>query len=96
MLSILSKKYTVEDVQYPDNYPKLEEKQIKSILRHCNRWGIKPVICAYYDDWQDFCSDWCDNIGLTKTEARELLYGAYRDKSEFLKTNTGLIYRFER
>lgn len=49
----------------------LEEK----IDRHIKRYGLSGEICAYYSDWEDFCSDWCNPpISYTKTEARELLH----------------------
>ncbi len=35
-----------------------------------------------YSDWEDFCSDWCnENIGYTRTQARKLLHGG---KGEFV------------
>lgn len=62
-------------LDYPDMYPELDEDKTKKIFAHCNRYNIEPVICAYYEDWEDFCSDWCDHIGYTRTEARDKLHG---------------------
>ena len=53
---------------------KLTEDMITKIERHMNRYGLYRI-CAYYEDWEDFCSDWCDQIGYTRTEARQRLHG---------------------
>lgn len=63
--------YTVEDIN--DYANRLTEEQKKLFIRHCNRYRVKPVICAWYDDMDDFYSDWCDVVGFTKTEARQRL-----------------------
>lgn len=53
-----------------------QRKLNRKIEKHAKRYGIKAEICAWYQDWKDFCSDWCSpNIGYTKTEARKLLHG---------------------
>jgi len=77
---------TLKDID--DYQNRLTEEQKKLLLRHCNTYDIKPEICAWYDDWNDFCSDWCDDIGYTKTEAREFL----RD-SQFITFEDGSIVR---
>lgn len=80
--------YAIEDIfDYKD---KLSEQQKKVLVRHCNRYEIRPDICAWYDDWEDFCSDWCDYIGYTKTEARKLLHS---DTGEFCIFGSGEIVR---
>jgi len=83
--------YTVEDIVYPEMYPELDELKKKKIIAHCNRYGIYPEICAYYYDWEDFCSDWCDEIGYTRTEAREKLHGG---NGEFMIFKGWGIIRF--
>lgn len=71
--------YKISDID--DYQDRLTQEQAQALIKHCNRYEIKPVICAWYDDWEDFCSDWCsENIGYTKTQARKLLHGG---KGEF-------------
>lgn len=83
--------FNVEDIS--DYQTRLTEEQKKSLIKHCNRYEIKPIICAWYDDWEDFCSDWCsENIGYTRTQARELLHGG---KGEFVIFSGGEIVRLE-
>ena len=48
--------------------------------------NIKAEICAWYSDWEDFCSDWCDDCGYTMTEARKLYHGGI---GEFMKLPDG-------
>ena len=78
-------------IDYPEHYPKISENQVDKILKHCKKYNIKPQVCAYYENWKDFCSDWCDFIGLTKTEAKERLYG---EEGEFLIFKGWGIIRF--
>lgn len=73
-----------------DYQNRLTEEQKKALIRHCNRYEISPIITAWYDDWEDFCSDWCGNLGYTKTEARKILHGG---KGEFKMFKTGEIVR---
>lgn len=60
--------------EYLKMYIKLTDKLIRKIENHINRYNTSNSICAYYSDWKDFCSDWCDGIGYTRTEARQLLH----------------------
>lgn len=92
MKTLNSEELTNEyNIEYPTAYPKLNETQAKSIVRHCNKYVVPKEICAYYSDMQDFFSDWCDDLGYSRTEARALLYCG---KGEF-KTFKGFgIIRF--
>ena len=82
--------FKIEDIN--DYQNRLTEGQKKVVIRHCNRYEVNPDICAWYDDWEDFCSDWCSSeIGYTKTQARELLHGGV---GEFCIFNNGEIVRF--
>ena len=45
------------------------------ILRKRNCAGTEMCIRDRYSDWEDFCSDWCDGCGYTRTEARKLYHG---------------------
>lgn len=76
---------------YPEMYPALDEEKTKKVIKHCKRYNIEPNVCAYYEDWEDFCSDWCDDIGYTRTDARELLHGG---KGEFQIFKNWGILRF--
>ena len=69
----------------------LTNEELNSIQRHCKRYNTSRV-CAWYKNWEDFCSDWCSDIGYTKTEARELLHGG---EGEFKIVKTIGILRFD-
>lgn len=64
-----------ESINYLSKYINLTGIIQEKIERHAKRYGIKPEICAWYADWEDFCSDWCDGCGYTRTEARKLFHG---------------------
>lgn len=65
-----------DSIAYLSGYIKVTEEIKQKIEKHAKRYGIKAEICAWYQDWKDFCSDWCSpNIGYTKTESRKLLHG---------------------
>ena len=73
-----------------DYQNKLTENQKKLLLKHCNSYGIKPEICAWYDDMEDFYSDWT-SVGYSKTDAKSLL--SVNDGGEFKKFKNGSIVR---
>lgn len=62
----------------------------KKIIAHAKRYNISGDICAYYYDWEDFCSDWCDGCGYSRSEARKIFHGGI---GEFMKLpdNLGII-----
>jgi len=62
----------------------------KKIIAHAKRYNISGDICAYYHDWEDFCSDWCDGCGYSRSEARMIFHGGI---GEFMKLpdNLGII-----
>lgn len=64
-----------DSIKYLSNYISLTEEIKDKIEKHAKRYGIKAEICAWYQDWKDFCSDWCDDIGYNRAEARRLLHG---------------------
>lgn len=83
----------VYGIEYPDAYPKLTMEIGKKIVAHCTRYRIRNKrICAWYADWEDFCSDWCDEVGYTRTQARELLHGG---RGEFMQIKGFGILRFD-
>ena len=49
--------------EYLSQYIKLTDKIKQKIESHANIYNIKAEICAWYSDWEDFCSDWCDECG---------------------------------
>lgn len=74
---------TAEDIAYVERYRKkpLSEKEKLRIGIHKKRYVLKDAeICAWYENWDDFCSDWC-GIGYTRKQAKELLHGG---KGEFM------------
>lgn len=80
-------------VDYPNWYPKLNDIQVRTILKHCDKHGIESNICAYYEDWDDFCSDWVDHVGYTTQEAKSKLQDGKRT-GEFLEFDGWGILRF--
>lgn len=58
----------------------------QKIEAHAARYHIKAEICAWYSDWEDFCSDWCDICGYSRTEARKIYHGGI---GEFMKLPEG-------
>ena len=80
-----------KSVVYLEQYTDVSDEQKGKIIQHATRYNINPDICAYYEDWEDFCSDWCDGIGYTRTEARKLLHGG---KGEFMVFKDWGIIRF--
>lgn len=75
-----------------DYQNRISEDQAISLLKFCKKYGVEPVICAWYEDWEDFCSDWCDYIGYSRTEARAKLHGGV---GEFKIFSDGTICRIE-
>lgn len=82
--------YQVEDIQ--DYLNRLTEEQAKLLVRHCNRYGMNPIICAWYDDMEDFFSDWCDQVGYTRSEARAR-FKEGKAVGEFKQFSDGQIVR---
>lgn len=82
-----------DSIDYVEKYigRKLTKEELKKIESHCKRYNTLRI-CAWYADWNDFCSDWCDNIGYSKKEARELLHGG---RGEFKTINSIGILRFD-
>lgn len=64
-----------ESQKYLAQFIKITEKIKEKIEKHAKRYNLNPDICAWYADWEDFCSDWCDGCGYTRTEARKLFHG---------------------
>lgn len=80
--------------EYLKKYINVSEKDLFRIGKHILRYQLfddnrQPYeICAYYKDWKDFCSNWCDHKGFTKTEARKLLH---LRNGEFMELSIGII-----
>lgn len=72
--------------EYLRQYIKLTDTIKQKIEAHAARYHIKAEICAWYSDWEDFCSDWCDIRGYSRTEARKLYHGGI---GEFMKLPEG-------
>ena len=85
-------KYTISDID--DYQNRLNEEQAKLLIRHCNKYNVKPKICAWYDDMEDFYQDWIyDNeIFKNKREALERFNNGKQD-GEFKKFKDGEIVR---
>ena len=80
-----------DSIAYLNGYIKVTEEIKQRIEKHAKRYGIKAEICAWYENWKDFCSDWCsENIGYTKSEARKLLHGGIGEFM-YLPNNLGIV-----
>lgn len=86
MITIETKEYIEHNIGR-----ELTEQEIKKIKTHQKRYNLDSV-CAYYYNWEDFCSDWCDDLGYTRTQARKLLHGG---KGEFQTIDTLGILRYD-
>lgn len=87
----MSKKWTTEDVK--DYLEHLTKEQVQLIVNHCNDYGIKPVLCAWYEDMDDFYSDWCDEVGYSQAEA-DRLFEEGTQSGEFKQFSDDSIVRF--
>lgn len=85
------KKTTFAIADIDDYQNRLTEKQKKTLLIHCNKHGINPEICAWYDNMEDFYSDWVNEVGYLKADAKNLL--VVNDGGEFKKFRNGSIIR---
>lgn len=88
----MTKTYTVEDIN--DYQNRLSEQQATELIEHCNRFGIEPDICAWYDDMDDFYQDWVEDNNICKTESEadeRYEYGV--DIGEFKAFPNGEIVR---
>ena len=74
-------------LEYLNQYMKVTDEIKNKIARHCNRYGIKEEICAWYSDMEDFFSDWCDNCGYTRTQARKIYHGGIGEFQTFANGN---------
>ena len=79
-------------LDYLSQYMKVTDEVKNKITTHCNRYGISDKICAWYSDMEDFFSDWCDDCGYTRTQARAIYHGG---NGEFQTFSNGNIIRYE-
>ena len=79
-------------IEYLSKYMKVTDDIIRKIKAHCSRYNITTEVCAWYSDMEDFFSDWCDNCGYTRTEARKIYHGG---QGEFQTFPNGNIIRYE-
>lgn len=82
--------YNYGDLGFLKEHIEITDEVVQAISRHYNRYYKYTRICAWYRDWEDFCSDWCDGVGYTRTQARKLLHGG---KGQFMKLpgNKGIV-----
>lgn len=81
--------------EYLRQYIKLTDTIKQKIEAHAARYHIKAEICAWYSDWEDFCSDWCDICGYSRTAVqyvpvveKHYTQAIYRNIASFVKTVT--------
>lgn len=80
------------DLNMIDDYQnRLTKKQKELLIRHCNKYNIAPIICAWYQDTQDFIDEWIQ-YGYSKSEARSKLLIS-NNMGEFKTFPNGTIIR---
>ena len=84
--------YKIEDID--DYQNRLTENQAQLLIEHCNKYQIKPEICAWYDNMKDFYSDWCNinDLNFTKEDARSRFVES-KETGEFKVFASGEIVR---
>lgn len=85
--------FTINDID--DYQERLTEEQKEILVQHSNKYNIKPVICAWYENNDDFEDDWCGDLGYTEEEAADLLNGKNNNAGEFLIFDNETIIRLE-
>ena len=82
----VSIKYLEQYMDFDNDY----EYYLWAINNHCTKYHLAPIVCAWYENLEDFFSDWCA-IGYTRTEARKILHCG---KGEFQTFKNGNIIRY--
>ena len=81
-----------ESIDYLSKYVDLTDEIKHKIKIHAKKYSVEEKICAWYSDWEDFCLDWCDGCGYTRTQVRKIYHGGI---GEFMKLPNGKgIVRF--
>ena len=85
-------KYNVNQI---DDYKgKITEQQASELIEHCNKFGVYPDICAWYDDMEDFYVDWVYDHDICKNEEEaDERYENGLENGEFKKFSNGEIVR---
>lgn len=85
-------KYRICDI---DDYAnRLNSKQSEDLLIHCDKYDIAPDICAWYDDMDDFYTDWIyDNNICADEEEADKRFKTGCEEGEFLLLDDGQIVR---
>ena len=58
--------YTIKDID--DYQNRLTEEQAEELIKHCDEFDIYPEICAWYDNMDDFYTDWIYDNKIFKTK----------------------------
>ena len=69
-----------DSIDYLSQYISVTDNVKRCIVNHVQSYRVKPDVCAWYKDLQDFYSDWC-SLGYTTEEATKLLH---RGDGEFM------------
>jgi len=83
-------KMTYDINQIDDYQNRLNNEQKEIVISHCNEFQIEPVICAWYEDMDDFYDAW-EEVGYS-TEEADALFNDSND--EFLAFDNETIVRF--
>lgn len=81
--------------QIDDYRSRLTPEQKVLVIEHCNKYNIKPTICAWYDDEDDFYDVWMDELGYEQSTSEYILNGEMDNQGEFITFEDGQIIRFD-
>lgn len=65
-------KHTFKRLDIKDYKNKITEEQVKELLTHCNEHDVTPVICAWYEHFDDLIDDYQLHCDYTADETREM------------------------
>ena len=79
-------------IKYLSLHMKVDETIIYEIGHHCGRYAVFPDICAWYEDMEDFYSDWCGTR--EDTQWVDDLFYKSEERYQFQTLPNGNIIRY--
>ena len=76
-------------IKYLSNYIELTDELKQKIEEHAAEYMIKPEVCSYYKDYEDYESDWA-SLNYSKEEIKDLLSN-YPGEFMILPNDLGII-----
>lgn len=95
----MARKYSLDEksIEYLQVHITVTDAVIEEIESHARFYRRKARICAWYENMDDFRSEWCDILGYKEEEILSLLinHEGYRHgEIRFLKNAPGIV-RYE-